>query len=424
MPSAPRDPRTVAKWRSVYDACLAEGFAAPENRGGGRGSAIKEAARRLQVNHATLLSALRAQERSSPQVPAEARRIVGLEDEVAKLRAEIKRIHRSELTAERISQEIFGITRKPVVRPKWLVSPSKAANRQSVPLTNWSDWHFGEVISRREVAGVNEFNVAIAEKRIQRLVERTIDLCFNHMVNPDYPGIVVCLGGDLMTGSIHDELAQTNERTDTQCVVDLVGHLAWALAQMADRFGKVYVPCVVGNHGRNTLKPRAKGRTHTSYEWLIYRMLEMHLRSDARIQFEIPDESDVHFQVFGRRYMLTHGDALGVKGGDGIIGSLGPIMRGRIKTHTSETQIGRDFDTLLIGHWHTYLPLPGLIVNGSLKGYDEYARLYLRARYQPPIQALTFVHPKWGETAHWAVRCDEASANDDSKPWAPWRAAG
>jgi hypothetical protein len=122
--------------------------------------------------------------------------------------------------------------------------------------------------------------------------------------------------------------------------------------------------------------------------------------------------------VFGHRYMLTHGDSLGVKGGDGIIGALGPVMRGRVKLHTSEAQIGREFDTLIMGHWHQYLPMPGLIVNGSLKGYDEYARLFLRARYQPPIQALWFTHPRRGVTAHWPVYLEDGPEVAADQPWA------
>ncbi len=97
-------------------------------------------------------------------------------------------------------------------------------------------------------------------------------------------------------------------------------------------------------------------------------------------------------------------------------------MRGRVKTHTSEVQIGRDFDTLIEGHWHQYLPLPGCITNGTLKGYDEYARIFLRARYQPPLQALWFNHPVWGITYHVPVYLDEPheAANQD---WIGWRAA-
>src|SRR5262249_43643226 len=118
----------------------------------------------------------------------------------------------------------------------------------------------------------------------------------------------------------------------------------------------------------------------------------------------------------------THGDLLGVKGGDGIIGALGPIMRGALKTSRSEAQIDREFDTLVIGHWHQYLTLPGLIVNNSLKGYDEFARLALRAPYSRPSQALWFSHPEHGITAHWQVYLDKQRLATDNTKLVSWAA--
>ena len=190
---------------------------------------------------------------------------------------------------------------------------------------------------------------------------------------------------------------------------------------MAGRFGKAFIPCVVGNHGRSTKKMQMKQRVFTSHEWNIYCNLERYFRQSKHVQFMIPSEADAFFTVFGHRYMLTHGDSLGVKGGDGIIGAIGPIMRGNLKTHRSEAEIKRDFDTMVIGHWHQYLTLPGLIVNNSFKGYDEYARLGLRAPYSRPSQALWFTHPEHGITAHWQVYLEKLrTANTDMK-WVEWQ---
>jgi hypothetical protein len=64
--------------------------------------------------------------------------------------------------------------------------------------------------------------------------------------------VIVCLGGDMISGDIHEELFATNDRTPQQCINDLSDLLASALERMADKFGKVFVPCVVGNHGRSS----------------------------------------------------------------------------------------------------------------------------------------------------------------------------
>lgn len=347
-----------------------------------------------------------------------------LKTKVKTLEAELAGIKRDNVTAEDIREKIYGLASSTPSPPKWL-HISKPGRSSGVPVVVWSDFHWGERVFPEEVGGVNEFNRAIAKGRLRNLVAATIDLTKNHMVNPDYPGIVVCLGGDMISGGIHDELRETNEGPIQVTLLEVQEELITALTKVADAFGKVFVPCVVGNHGRMTLKPRAKHRVFESYEWNLYCQLERHFKNDPRIQFLIPSEADAHFSVFGHRLMLTHGDALGVKGGDGIIGSLGPIARGTLKVGRSEAQVGRDFDTLIIGHWHSYIPrgeaVP-VIVNGALKGYDEYARLYLRARFSRASQALFFVHPKYGITAQWQIYLQENAKTDAARgaTWVSW----
>ncbi len=279
----------------------------------------------------------------------------------------------------------------------------------------WSDFHYGEVVDLEQTNGMNKYNAKIAQKRIQTLVDTTIDLSFNHMgrAKAEYPGIVVCLGGDMVGGDIHEELLATNDRTTHQSVNDLTDLLAAAIEQMASKFGKVFVPGVVGNHGRSTKKMMMKNRVFTNYDWSIYTNLERYFRKEKHIIVSPSNQADYLFSVFGHRYLLTHGDSLGVKGGDGIIGALGPIMRGSLKVRSSNAEMGRDFDTLVIGHWHQYVTLPGLIVNNALKGFDEYAFLQLRAKPSRPSQALWFTHPEHGITAHWQVYLEKVA--DDQR---------
>jgi hypothetical protein len=344
---------------------------------------------------------------------------------LANANRDLKAAQREADTAERIRTEIYNLAARTPEPPKWLVPATKQHGSRGVPCTIWSDWHYGEVVRPEEIGGVNEFNADVAAARITRLVDTTIDLCFNHMgvATKNYPGIVVMLGGDMLSGDIHEELFATNDRTTQQCINDLTDLIASALERMADAFGRVFVPCVVGNHGRASRKPRMKGRIFTSHEWNIYCNLERYFKRDDRVRLLIPEETDAYFKVYNHRFLLTHGDSLGVKGGDGIIGAIGPITRGSLKVARSEAQIGRDFDTIVMGHWHQMLWLPGGIVNGALKGYDEYARLAMRAPYSRPSQALWFVHPEHGITARWEVLLDEEKTATECNDWVGWQAA-
>ena len=333
------------------------------------------------------------------------------------LKRQLDEVQRDNDTAASIREAIYGLSVQTPEPPRWL-NKRLPADSPGTPMMIWSDWHWGETVRPEEVGGINEFNSKIAAKRLERLVENSTHLILPH-IKGSADGIVICLGGDMITGDIHQELQDTNDAYVQESLLDLQEKLIAALTYMADTFGKVFVPCVVGNHGRMTHKPRMKGRVFTSFEWNLYNQLELYFKAkgDRRVQFFIPDQTDAYFKVNGHRFLLTHGDSMGVRGGDGIIGAIGPIMRGSFKVGRSEAQIGRNFDTILMGHWHQYISTRGLIVNNCLKGYDEFARIGLRAPATPASQALWFVHKKWGINTQMEVFVQDPIEPPKSKAW-------
>lgn len=342
---------------------------------------------------------------------------IGFQTEIRDLKAQLKGVHRDNLTSEVVRKKIIGIAEQTPEPPKWLSKTPPHDDFEGIPLTIWSDWHWGEVVDPAAVESINKYDMAVAQKRARALVEKTIYLC--QRLEKTYPGIVVCLGGDMISGDIHDELSESNELPTMPIMLDLFGVLIECLSKLADNFGKVFVPCVAGNHGRNTTKPRFKNHNYSNFDWLLYCLLEKHFARDKRVQFYIPDGLDASFAVYGHRFMLTHGHMLGTAGGDGIIGAIGPIMRGDFKTRRSNEAVGMPYDTLLIGHYHQYIPLDRIVVNGSLKGYCEYAKYKLRATPEPPRQALLFVHPEQGITSQRPINL-ELPKKEIVREWVTW----
>lgn len=360
----------------------------------------------------------------APDKPVVDRARLLADDKARRLESELRSVHRENITAEEVRAAIFRLAETPAQPPEWLVRVSQLGKSALVPCTIWSDWHIGEVVTASEVNGVNRYDLATAEARIRKLVDRTIDLCFRHMTNPEYPGIVVNLLGDIVSGDIHVELSETNETELFPIILWSRDRLIWALKTLADHFGRVFVPCAPGNHGRMTRKPQAKRYVFKNADWLLYCLLERHFQDvgDTRVQFMVPDTGECLYRVFGHRYLGIHGDDLGVRGGDGIIGILGPVARGEVKMHGSQAHVGRDYDTVLMGHWHQLLWLQRAIVNNTLKGYDEYARRFLRATASPPSQALWFNHAQRGITARWEVHVEDAPARTTGS-WVAWESA-
>lgn len=331
--------------------------------------------------------------------------VSALKDQIKRLDAELRKANSVSAEIEVVKSVIGKLAGKvgELAPPKWIVSTNSKPSAPGVPTLFLSDLHWAEKVFPSQINGVNEYNLAIAKERMTTLVDSAIHLL--EIISPkmDYPGIVMPLGGDMISGNIHDELTATNEINSMPAVLDLFGVLAGVIRAMADKFGAVFLPCVSGNHGRDTHKIWNKDRHHTSFDWLLYQFLARHFESDKRVTFYIPDGSDAYYKVFNHAYLLTHGDQF--RGGDGMIGCLGPILRGDHKKRSRNAQIDMEYDTMLMGHWHQYIHHGRVIVNGSLKGYDEYA-YNNNFGFEQPQQALWLTHPKYGITYRMPVYVD------------------
>ena len=328
----------------------------------------------------------------------------------------LRRAERVQVTQEEIRQKIFGLAATPPREVAALVAPKPNGHdegKPGVPVLMLSDWHVGETVQPGS-AGGNRYNTRAVFARAANLFENA-----NHVIELQWRAagkhgkptqIVLPLLGDFVSGEIHDELARTNDVDPLPSMLAARDILLTLIKGFASQYGRVICPCVSGNHGRTDRKPTAKHALWRNLDWLLYTMLERDFQADKRVTFVNPEDNMAFFQVYNVRFLAMHGHDLGVRGGDGIIGSVGPIMRGRAKMAAFCEARRTPFDTLLLGHWHQHMMLPGVVVNGSLKGPDEYTLGTLRARPEPAGQALFFVHPAYGITSHWLIRVEESKA--------------
>jgi hypothetical protein len=329
-----------------------------------------------------------------------------LKSRIVKLEKDLKLASRESADAAAIKQVIGSLGERvsEYNAPEWTERAPVTGNSPGVPTLFISDLHWGEVVHPKQIGGVNEYNLRIANERMNYTIETAVHLL--KILDPAmrYPGIVMPLGGDMISGNIHDELTATNELNSMPCVLDLYGALIGVITRVADVFGRVFLPCVTGNHGRDTRKIWSKDRHHTSFDWLLYQFLAKHFADDKRITFYVPDSSDALYRIFDTRYLLTHGDQF--RGGDSIIGPLGPLTRGNQKKQARNQAVDMEYDLMICGHWHSYIHLERLIVNGSMKGYDEYA-YQGNFGFEPPRQGLWVTHPRYGITYRMPVLCEK-----------------
>lgn len=297
-------------------------------------------------------------------------------------------------------EKIEGSTIQP---PKWL-TPKKPKNSAATLVAMLSDTHFDEVVNPDEINGLNAYNREIASMRLEKWAVNLIKMARHYLAGIEYDGIMIILGGDILSGDIHDELTQTNADTMLSSVLFWAQEIGAAIGLLTEEFGSCHVVSVMGNHGRTTRKPRAKLRAKTNFDWLIAKMIERHFSADKRITFQIPESADALAKIYSTGLLITHGDQ--VNGGGGIGGIYPPIMRLRARKQQNHQAMGSGFDSLMMGHWHSYLSTPTLTINGSMKGFDEYAAISNFA-FEPPQQAMLIVTPERGITIHAPIFCQD-----------------
>jgi len=282
--------------------------------------------------------------------------------------------------------------------PAWLKTPKDTKEHHGTLVAFMSDPHVGEVVSKGEMDGFNAYDMAIAELRMRRFFERSILVARHYLAGVKYDGIVLALGGDMVSGDIHEELQHTNECSVYESIEAMVPWLVAGVNMLAEEFGNVRVVSVPGNHGRDSKKPRHKKRSAHNADTHAARLVAQHFKDSKTITFSVPASFDVGFKVYDWTFSMEHGDNMRFSG-TSEIGAFGPAKRGTLRKSRQAQTEGRPFHYNLMGHFHQYLPAytQGLIMNGSIKGYDEYARSW-HFLPEPPQQSLSVVTPEHGIT--------------------------
>lgn len=324
-------------------------------------------------------------------------KIQGLNRQIQELKALNRELMSGAFQTEDYVQLIRGAVQHKPSPPKWMTTPGKSSHFHGTPTLFLSDLHWDEIVYPSQVNYCNEFSREIAIRRYQRVFETTVYLLKDIMRESHYDGIVVALGGDMMSGYIHEELRENQSAPLLAGVLNLLDNTIAGIDLLKEEFGRLFLPCVVGNHGRLDHKVRAKNGVYDNVDWLFYQLLDRHYADDPDVTFLIPDSTDAYYRVYDVRYMLTHGNQF--RGGTGISGPYTPWTLGDHKKRKRQTAIKQPYDTLIFGHFHmlTWGSANNFIVNGSLKGYDEYA-FTNNFPYERPKQALWITHPSHGIT--------------------------
>lgn len=304
---------------------------------------------------------------------------------------------------------IAGLFSDPPI-PRSLPMPvRKGAKAGEVPLINLYDLQWGEVVDINAMGGINSYNAVIAKKRLGRFFSTIIDLLTKHWHGPPPPKAYFALGGDLVSGQIHD-LPKTNDRSGPEAVRDLVGVLKDGIEKLAFAIKcPIEVISVPGNHGRITEFPDDKRYVVDSYDTLVAWLLELHFnRPGSTVTVTIPPSGDALVNIYGRNVLWTHGDKIGAMGGHGGAGVAAPAARGMRRIFAEYSELGVRLHAIIMGHLHTALELEDGFVSASLVGPSERGRRF-RFKPSPASQWLLTMHPHYGIAQRWKIQVGDPS---------------
>lgn len=234
--------------------------------------------------------------------------------------------------------------------------------------------------------GINAFNQKVAENRAQKLFENTVR-CWE-VRDEDHGGFeegVLWLGGDFISGDIHDELLESNWCSPSQALVHVYRVICAGIEYLTDKTQRPWrIVCSYGNHGRTTKRPRVSTAAENNLETILYTMLAERYPSVL-----VPSGALTYLTIQERTVRFHHGDHIRWQGGQS--GLEGPINRA---VDAWDRIITADLN--VIGHWHRAVDFGSTIVNGSLVGYGPYS-LKIKAAIEPPQQTFAVITKERGK---------------------------
>ena len=317
-----------------------------------------------------------------------------LEHENAELKAALNQARNAAVRDQRLLEHLKATVPglEPIYKP---LKPTKSdpAFTEHTFVLMWSDLHAGEQVFKEQMGGVNEYDWSIMMQRHDRI----IDAITSFKENRPYPvkKLVIAGLGDMVTGDIHDELKITNEMVIMETALQLGIDGAKFIERLVPLFEEIEFHGIVGNHGRMSKKPTAKNQ-HDNFDWMVYNLLDICLVNYPSVKVNVPTAAYTWFKVYNSQCFMLHGD--------GIPTNMPGIPWGGVQRRTRELErqfepvIGQ-IDHFMLGHFHqaNVVDNKRIIVNGSVKGPDEYS-IKRYGSGSPATQLMHTFHPVRGLT--------------------------
>ena len=287
-------------------------------------------------------------------------------------------------------------------QPREIIVGSTAPKREATAIVQASDWHAEEPVNAGEVNQLNEYSLDIFAERSKWFFVNVVKLLKKEARATSLKNLVLHLGGDFITNSIHEDLMESNTLGPMSAIVLVQETLLGGIQYILDNcpfLDKITIVTSTGNHGRTTVRQRIQTELDNSIEHYMYYNLARELKS-KRIDWVLQKGYHTYIQVHNTLCRFHHGHRINYGGGVG--GITVPVNKAIANWNTL-----RHVDMDFFGHFHQFFDGGRFICNGSLIGYNAFA-LAIKAGFEPPRQAFTLIDAKHGKTIVAPILLEEA----------------
>ena len=271
-----------------------------------------------------------------------------------------------------------------------------------------SDIHCEEVVRPETVNGLNAFDLDVCDARLAELQERFFTMLAHERELTRVDRVVLWLGGDLISGMIHPELAEENSLHPLAAIRWVGERMRGFIDAVSDNAREVVIATSCGNHGRTTEKLRTN-EADTSYEHHLYLTMRA-AETKANVRWQIGEGHLNYLDLDGFRIRFMHGHAVRYQGGIG--GIHVPLNKAIAAWDATERA-----DLTCLGHWHqfSWSRSGRYVSNGSVVGHSAYA-VRIKANYEPPCQAAIVIdHGRREVTKAYPLFCDRDLRKEKTK---------
>jgi len=301
--------------------------------------------------------------------------------------ADKKRVDSLVEVNERLSLEIEAITALSKFKSTGTFVVPMQEDAEAVAVAVFSDAHIEERVDPRSVNGINEYTLDIAKMRVEKFFTNVVKLLKKEQKDARIKTLVLALLGDNFSGSIHEELLETNQLPPVEAAL-----LAQELIEKGIRYildntdVNLVIPTNSGNHARLTKRVHVSTEYGNSLETYMYCTMAKHFAKEKRVTFNISTGYLNYVDIGGYTIAFHHGTFIKYLGGMG-----GPTIS--LNKAIAQWQKMRRADLYVQGHLHQFIDGGNFIINGSIIGYNAFA-LSIKASPEPPTQTFFLVDTK------------------------------